>query len=203
MALGIAVGLFLALPAAWVAAQNKLIGGSKFACVDVVKVFNEYQRQKDLQTEMDQIKAGLQTENDKKRGSIDTLQATLERMDPKDPTYAAKVRELLQAQIEYKNWFDLKQAEMSRQAAIWTGKMYQEIVAAIGEIAGKEGLDAVFYVDEFQLDERTPDMQAIREQIRTRKVFFWSKPADITASVTEKINGAYKIAPKQPMLPAP
>lgn len=203
LAVGIALGMLFSVPAGWTLAQTKLVGGSKFACVDVVKVFNEYERQRDLQNEMDQLKANLQSENDKKRGQIDTMQATLERIDPKDPTYNGKVKELLQLQIEYKNWFDLKQAEMARQAAIWTARMYQEITESIGEIATKEGFDAVFYVDEFIDDARNPDMQAVRDQIRLRKVFWWSKPSDVTASVIEKLNAAYKVAPKQPMLPTP
>ncbi|MBI5865257.1 MAG: hypothetical protein HZB38_12250 [Planctomycetes bacterium] len=103
LAVGGAVGLVLA-SGGMLTAQNKGTATGRVVAVDVVKVFAEYLRQKDLSEEMKQKEDQLQKENQTRRDSIEAAQAQVDRMDAgKDPLYAAKVRELLQMQIEYKN----------------------------------------------------------------------------------------------------
>ncbi len=175
-------------------------GASRVAVVDVVKVFGECQRQKDLAEELKQLQDKLEAENQKRRQAIDALQATVDAMDPNDPSRANKTRELLARQIDYKNWFDLKQADITREVALWTAKIYNDIVAATSATAEKDGIDVVMYREEIQLRGDPNEVQA---QIRARKVVYSSAGTDITAQVLAKVDSDYRSAPKQPMLPAP
>lgn len=193
----VAIGAAALLPAGWTMAQGK---GSceRMACVDVTRAFNQYQRQIDLSRELDQLKLTLQNESESRRAAIETLAATVQKMDLSDPTYAARSNELLKMQIEYKNWFDLKQAELTREAGLWTAKIYKEIIASLSDLALKEAIDVVCSLEEF--DDRSPDPENIRGQIRNRKVLFCSKGADLTDVLVERLNAEYKATPKQPML---
>jgi Skp family chaperone for outer membrane proteins len=175
--------------------------GTRAVCVDVVRIFNEYQRQKDLSEEMKQLQDKLQLESDERKRRIDTQQATLDAMNPNDPAYVGKMREMVKMQIEYKNWFELKQAEMTREIAVWSARIYTEILNAIEQIAMQDGYDVVLYRDEFE--PITSDPETIREQIRGRKVLYCSPAADITDIALKKLNDDYRALPRTKMLDIP
>src|SRR5262245_57308639 len=197
IAVGAAVGIVLTSAGAlW--AQAKGGGSGRVIAVDVVKVFSEYQRQKDLSEEMKNKNDELQKENQARREAIETLQTTVDRMNPDDPLYPSKVRDVLQMQIEYKNWFDLNQADMAREVGVWTAKIYNEIVAGAGDMAQKEGVDLVVFKDEFKPESYNVDQ--IRQQISNRKVLFASGSADYTQQLIEKLNTVYRAQPKTNML---
>jgi Skp family chaperone for outer membrane proteins len=175
--------------------------GMRVACVDVVHIFNEYQRQKDLSEEMKDLQDKLQLEGDERKRRIDAQQATISAMSSNDPALVGKTRELLKMQIEYKNWFELKQAEMTREIAIWSVRIYGEVLEVVERIAVQDGYDIVLYRDEFE--PLMTDPEAIREQIRSRKVLYSSPRANITQIVLDKLNADYRAQPRTKMLDIP
>lgn len=199
--IGAALGAVLSSAGAlWANGSATLTG--RVAAVDVSVVFSEYQRQKDLSEEFKNKKDALDRENQSRRNAIETSQAQVDRMDPnRDPLYPAKVRELLQMQIEYKNWFDLNEADLAREVGVWTAKIYNEIVAAAGELAQKDGIDLVVYKDDFRPTNYNVDQ--IRQQIAGRKILFASNAADISSPLLEKLNAQYRTQPRSNMLQVP
>jgi len=175
--------------------------GMRIACVDVVHIFNEYQRQKDLSEEMKDLQEKLQLEGDERKRRIDAQQATINAMSSNDPALVGKMRELLRMQIEYKNWFELKQAEMTREIAVWSARIYGEVLEVVEKIAVQDGYDIVLYRDEFEPLMSEPE--AIREQIRSRKVLYCGPRADITQIVLDKLNADYRAQPRAKMLDIP
>ncbi len=173
-------------------------GGGRVAVIDVVRAFNEYQRQKDLEAELQELKQKLQAEQEQRRGRIEAMQATLDAMDQNDPTYAEKMRELLAEQIELKNWMDLAQADMQREIGVWTARVYQEIVTASQQVAEARGFDLVLAHEPFK--PAGIDPETIRQQIRSRKVVYAADKVDITDAVLEALNKAYRAQPKTKML---
>lgn len=191
----VAVGVLAAAGA--LQARNYPAAG-RVVAVDVARVFQEYQRQKDLLEEMNTKQEQLQKENQARREAIDALQATTDRMNPNDPLYTSKVRELLQMQIEYKNWFDLTQADMAREVGVWTAKIYEEIVASVSDMANKEGIDLVLYKEDFRPGSYAVDN--VRQAIVNRKVLFAGPAADPSQALIDKLNAAYRAMPKSNML---
>lgn len=173
----------------------------KVATIDVVRTFNELQRQKDLDDELKQIRERLELENQTRQQKIDAVRATVDAMDPADPNYGAKLRELQQLQIDYKVWFESMQAGIAREVAVWTSKIYVEISKSVGEIAAQQGVDVVTYREEFQPPGLDPD--GVRNAIRQRKVVWSSDACDLTMQVVEKLNTAYRSQPKQKMIQMP
>lgn len=194
----------LALVAAARLASGAGAGAASECCtaaVDVVRVFNEYQRQRDLTEEMRRHQDRLEKENQRRRDQIDSLQATIDAMHPDDPTYAEKMRQLLQQQIDYKNWFDVNQAAMAREVGIWTTRIYREITASVAEIAKSQGIALVLYKDQFEPAGLDPEV--IREQIRSRKVLFAADTIDLTQAVLDRLNAQYRAQPQTPMIQVP
>lgn len=173
----------------------------RIACVNVVQAFNEYQRQKDLTEEMNQLQSQLQTENTQRRQRIDALQAEIDKLDPDDPTFVGRTREMLAMQIDYKNWMDLKQADLSREVGLWSVRIYKEIVKAVGEVARRDGYDLVLYRGEFEVI--TMDPEVIKEQIRSTKVLYANPSIDITQVITDKLNADYRAQPRVKMMYVP
>lgn len=173
----------------------------KMAAIDIVVVFNEYQRQKDLTEEMRKLRTALDDENKQRLQKIDAKQKDIDALNPEDPAYVKKMREVLAMQIEYKNWFDLKQAELGREVAVWTSKVYKEISQAVELVAQQQGYDLVFYREEFP--PVSVDPEEIRNRIRARTVVYANPNCDITQVVLEKLNQDYRSAPSAPMLNVP
>jgi Skp family chaperone for outer membrane proteins len=173
----------------------------KIACVNVVQVLNDYQRQKDLVAEVSQLQDKLNAENKQRRDKIDTLQAELDRMDPDDPTLVPRMREMLAAQIDYKNWADLKQADVAREFGLWSVRLYKELVKATEELAHRDGYDLVLYKGEFQPVSMDPEQ--IKEQIRSLHLLYVNPAVDISQSVLDKLNNDYRVLPRTQMLQMP
>ena len=127
-------------------------------------------------------------------------QALVDKMDPSDPTYQAHVREVLSMQIEYKNWVDLMQADVARETGVWTANIYREMLATIKELAERDGLDAVLYRDEFEPTRTGYEPDAVRNEIRGRKLVYWNPATDLSARVADKLNEAYRKSPPKQMI---
>lgn len=179
-------------------AAGMLQAAPPVAGVDVVRVFNEYERQKDLTTQMEQIQSTLDAENNARRQRIEGMQQRITTLQPTDPTYESSREELLRMQIDYKNWVDLKQAQMGREVSRWSGRVYEEILQAVQQVAQQAGIEIVLYKDEFIPQVENPE--AMREQIRMRKVLYCSGTADLTQRVLDRLNQTYRSQPKATMI---
>lgn len=175
--------------------------GGRVGVVDVALLFDEYQRQKDLTEEMKSLRQALDDENRSRLQKIDAKQKEIDLLNPDDPAFLKKMREVLQMQIEYKNWFDVKQAELSREVAVWTSKIYKEITVGIEQIADREGFDLVLYREQFP--GVSVDPEEIRNRIRNRTILYARNTIDLTTIVLEKLNADYRSLPSQPMLSIP
>lgn len=205
MGVVLAVGGGLLGGALPVFAQNKkpTVAGitGRIATIDVVRAFNEYEGQKDLAQEFKEEDDKLRVEDQTRRSRIDSLQATLDKMSPTDPNYMKKNKEYFDAQIDYKNWADLKRAAIAREMAIWTTKIYKDILEAVKDHAEHEGIDLVLTKDEFE--PASIDPKVIQQQIADRKVLYASPAADISGIVIEKMNAAYRAQPHTKKLNVP
>jgi len=180
-------------------AQNAAPATGRVAGVQVVKVFNEYRRQVDLNEEFQQIRAQLDAENTTRRQRIETLQAAMSAMDPQDTRFPGKREELLKLQINYKNWADLMQAQMAREVATWSGRVYEEILAVTDEIARQNGVDVIVNLDT-PFVPSLDNPEAVREQIYARRVLFAANQVDFTQAVLDALNTRYAAEGRRPMM---
>jgi len=77
----------------------------------------------------------------------------------------------------------------------------EDFAGVVEKIAAQDGYDIVLYRDEFE--PILTDPEAVREQIRSRKVLYCSPRADITAIVLDKLNADYRAQPRTKMLDIP
>ena len=199
---GVVVGaVFFSTAGALLAQASGQQVSGRSACVNVIMVFNEYQRQKDLAEEMNNEQIKLEAEATTRKQRIDALQATADAMNPQDPAIQKMIQDLFAEQITFKNWLEIKQATMAREVGLWTTRVYQEILDTVAAVAQQEGWDLVLYRDEFEQGSFDPNV--IRDQIRGRKLLYASPAVDLTQKVLDKLNAQYRAKPRQKMLQIP
>jgi Skp family chaperone for outer membrane proteins len=181
-------------------AQSRAHAACCVAVVDVGQIFSEYDRMKSAQDELKVLQDRLQRENDERKQKSDMLEATLDKMDRDDPTYIKKMNEVLESKINHKTWFELQQANITREVALVTDRIYRDILAATQTIAENAGYDIVLYRDQYQPVTNPDDIQA---QMRARKVLYANPNTDITDAVLGKLNADYRAKPHVPELQVP
>jgi Skp family chaperone for outer membrane proteins len=172
--------------------------GNRVAVIDVIRIFNECQRQKDLEAELKTLQESLDAESRTRKLKIDQTQAELNRLDPSDPAYTRKMEELMEMQIQYKNWFDFMQAKLTREVSVWSWRIYRETSDICATVAKQNGIDLVLYRDEFPPVSADPD--ETRGRIRSRMVVYNSPEINITQAVLEQLDAQYRAQPAQPMI---
>jgi Skp family chaperone for outer membrane proteins len=173
----------------------------RIACVNVVNVFNEFQRQKDLTEELAAFQEKVNAEDATRKQKIDAEQATMDAMNVDEPTRVERMRNLLAMQIDYKNWRDLKKADMTREIGLWFTRIYQEILKGTEQIALKNGYDIVLYRGAFEPVSMDPEV--IKDQIRTNHLLYAADATDVTQAVLDKLNADYRAQPRVKMLYSP
>ncbi len=173
-------------------------GGARVACVDVMKVINEYQRSKDLREEIAATEQELNAENERRRAEIDERLAAVEKLDADEPTRAERMRALRQMTIEYKVWGEVKETDMTAEIARWSVKIYREVQDAVAKVAQEKGYDVVLYLGDFT--PQSMDPQQIQEQVRRNKVLYCADHANLTQEVLDEINKTYRSQPQVDML---
>lgn len=173
----------------------------RVACLDVLAVFSEYQKMKDVQEELKQLNDRLNAEGETRGQAVETLGATIDAMDRNDPTYLKKTAELLEMQIGLRIWAETKKAHTAREIGLATDRIYRDILRVTEEIGREAGYDLVLQRERYQPMSMTPE--EIEAQMQNRKVLFASEAVDITDLVLRKLNTDYRAQPPTPQLYVP
>ncbi len=189
---GVGVSIVFVLTGA-LRAQGTPQPTGRIAHVDVGKAFNEYQRMKDNTEELKQIQDRLQRENEDRKNKNDALQATVDSMDRKDPNYVKKMAEVLQAKIDHRTWFEVKQAHSTREVAVATDQIYRDILKAAEEVARQAGYDFVVYFDPYE--PVSMQVEELQNQMRSRRVLYANPACDLTQILLDKLNADYRAKP--------
>jgi len=173
----------------------------RVACCDVVMVFNEFQRQKDLREEIAETQKAVEAEDERRRQEIDGKLAELDVLDKNDPTLPERTRALRAITTDYRVWREMKQQDMTAEIGRWSIHIYQEIRAAVADIAERNGYDLVLYRGEFEAVSMDPEV--VKDQIQRIQILYAEPRIDISQAVIDKLNSDYRAQPKTKMLNVP
>jgi Skp family chaperone for outer membrane proteins len=193
--LTLAVVVLLILAGWWMgtgqAAEKSAPAPSSAAVVDVVKVFNEYQRTKQINDQLTQQQQEMQDQRKQKLDRIEALKAELENFHPDSKDYYNRQKELLKLSIELDSFTRVSAEEIKREFRIQTEDIYKEIIGAVEAVAQNSGYDLVLFMDKVEI--QGDSFPALLEKIRERKVLYHSPKLEITDSVLDQLNQAYKL----------
>ncbi len=171
-------------PATWPA--------TRAATVDVVRIFNDFQQTKDLNDELSRRGDSLKKEIGDKRKILENKKTELEAFKMDSPDYNKRFQELMKQDIEFTTWGQYMQAQVEAEHRVWLKRTYQQIIDAAKQIATERGIDVVMYSDAPAIEGDTLD--AMRENIRRRKILWANTQSDITELVLQRLNRDYEKA---------
>ena len=179
-------------------AQNTSPLGGLTGVIDVVRVFNEYQKSDHLTERLGAEKAELDVEQKAKREAIEYLVVERDSFKRDSEEYRAKNEEMVEQTIGLKAWAEFHEKRLLHEHKALTAVLYEEIEAAVREVARQQGFSLVLYLDGGLIPPpkslRDFNVLQLRELIRQRKVIYHDPGVDLTNAVLEKLNADFQLS---------
>ena len=165
---------------------------AKVAVCDVGDVFNKYQRKTDLTAVFNERGKKVEEEDKKRADKLQELEKALESIAPGSKEMDYRFQEIQKLRIERKVWQQVQEETFTREHRLLTEAMYRDMLAGIEALAKERGFDIVLYKE--TVDISSGSTQELLGKILQRKCLYAAPNLDITASVIERLNKAYKDA---------
>ena len=161
---------------------------------DTQQSFREYLKIKDLrdklQAHSEQLRQDLNSREQQLRDKTEELAAS--QLVPGSKEYERMREELVKLSVEFKNFRETSQAELSYQDMRITQLGYEDIYAAVAEVAKKKQLTVVLSQEQFSLASARADELYSKLYYR-RQVLYADKSLDITVEVIDLLNTKYSL----------
>jgi Skp family chaperone for outer membrane proteins len=169
-------------------------GPSRVAVCDITKVFADYQRAKDLTEQLSQKRNKFEAENTRRQKHLEALSEEIAGYQPGSDKYDEVQDNLRRGLVEREVWARMEQQTILNEHLRLTKEMYEEIKAAIAEVAKQQNIDIV--VQETNQPIEAQNAQQLIMQIHQRQVLYNSPALDITEVVLLKVNESYRVKGK-------
>lgn len=160
------------------------------AVCDVVEIFNNYQRAKDLSADVTKKRLALEAESKRRAKLVDDMTKELASLKSGSTQYDLRVDQIQKAIIDNRAWLDTELGLNVRHGYKLTREMYDEIRAMIAQTARSLGCQLVLQRN--RSEPRSTNTRELLARIATRKVIYAANQADITEIVLARLNLAYR-----------
>ncbi len=194
-----AIGIVLVVILGWMlvpgeAQQGISAAPTKVAVVDMVKLFNNYDRTKKVNARLAKRQNELKAERKKLVDKIGAMRAELANFNPDSKDFYERQKKLFRMSVDLKSLTQVGKEDIKREFRLSTEKIYKEIVDVVGEVAKQTGYELVLYLDAVPI--RSDSFPTLLEKIRQRKVIYSSPRIDITRQALDYLNQKYKLRKK-------
>lgn len=173
-----------------VAQEKPAPPAAKVAVCDVLQVFRNYQRAKDLteglKTRVETVKA----ESDSRGKAIDKLQDEMDRLKIDSKEYNDRLNEKTRLTIERQAYLATQDELAKRENFRLTKDMYTDVLAAVEKVAKARGYDVVLFKE--SPDLQSQNLEELLQQMARRKVLYSEPSLDITEEVLLRLNEDFK-----------
>lgn len=190
---GLAVGMLLAgaVMRSDSYAQNrpKSFPATRVAVCNLVEVFNNYTRAKDVSATFEKQKKEIKAENDKRVKAVEAAELELEGLRPGSKDYQARYNKVQRLKIQHEAWLMYKEMVGRAEHLQLTKEMYSDILKMIGVVAKDRNVDVVLFSQQPDLPSNTH--KEFLTQMSQNKVLYNSDRVDITEEVLGQLNRSY------------
>ncbi len=162
---------------------------ARVATVDLTRIFDGFQQIKDLNEVLQQRGDAIVKDGQDKEKSLTNRQKELEAFKPDSPDFQKRYQNLMKEVIDFRAWQQFMREQVENEHRVWLKKTYQQMIEAVGQIAGERGIDVVLYSGAPQIEGDS--VQAMRDKILQRKVIWRAAQVDITDQVLQRLNRDY------------
>ena len=158
------------------------------------RAFQEYAKTKDLRESLrkqgDNLRQELEAKENELRTKTEELAAS--GFAPGSEEYEQRREYLVRLSIETKNFREISENELRREDMQITQIGYDDVYAAVAELAQKKQLSLVLYKDQFSLASGRVEELFAKLYYR-QPVLYAEQALDITSEVIESLNTKYKL----------
>lgn len=178
--------------ASTMAAQGGAPPVGRVAVVNVPSIFERYLKTADLEATMQRRQEVFAGQVKEFRAEIDRVKRSLhEELKPGTPEYQERAKKAMVLETELQWFTETERQKHDKARADSFRQIYEDIRAAVGEVAGERGIAIVVAAD--QLPTETPPNPAqTQNMIMLQKVIYWHPGADITEDVITRMNSRYQ-----------
>ena len=171
-----------------VSAQAPAAAGPRgtVAVCDVVTVFNDYQRAKDLSAEFQERAKKLAAQDQQKLQAIQEVEKVLNALKPGSKSHEEQLQKWEKLSVERATWRRLREQVNLREHRRLTEEMYTEILTMIETVAKERRFDLVLHRENVELAIQTTT--ELLNKIAQRKCLYAAKSIDLTDVVLKRGN---------------
>jgi len=163
---------------------------TRLAVIDMVRVFNNYQKTLDQQQQLKRQGERIRDEEQKRKRAIEKAKLDMDAFKPGTPEYNQASEKVLKMSVELRAFQELMLQKIANNQKLWTEAIYKEITDAVATYAKSHGLSVVLYLDEFDIKSNTT--KELLEKIRQKKVIYHDSRLDISQDILNMLNEQYR-----------
>ncbi len=163
--------------------------GSKVAVCDIVEIFVNYNRAKDLSGRLDEHGRKIKAEDKKRIEAIKAISVDLQGLKEGSAEYDKQLDKMQRLTIDRKAWLEFQKALAQRKYHRMSKSLYEDISKMVAKVARERGCDVVLNKEQKDLLARNP--KNILQEIASRRILYSSESVDITTTVLARLNRTY------------
>ncbi len=186
------------IPALLAAAALTLVGSAsaqtsaatRVAVIDLQQVIEQCAQQKTFQQQNAAKGEELKTENERRRGELQSMLTQLEPLNPGSEPWLAKRDEIQEKQMSLQVWAQVAEQQANLERARQFATLYLAANDATAKVAQAQGIDLVLLGGDLpNLLRLTPE--ALESVAQSRKVIYAADTLDITQAVLARTDADY------------
>jgi len=182
----LAVTAVSVLVARWVWSAPQEARPLRIGVVNLTRLWEGYQRRLYLDSKLTRFRQQKAQAMQEKQDEIEQLKQKIELLAPGSSQRQEAESELQQKQVEGRTLAELSAKEVARRYFEYWDLVYNDIRAAVRQVAEAEGYDLVLKT--VQSKARTTSMQELQGKIEGRSVLYAAARLDITDKVLKVLN---------------
>lgn len=182
------------------AARGAAAGDVRIAVANPSRIFQAMRETQDLKETMKQDLVRLKGEEEERKAKVVKLQGQRNELKPETPQWDDANDALLKAAIDLDTWGKTSKARAERNQKRQMKHLFEQIEAAVTEVAERDGFDLVVADQRPELPQNLDEVNfdQLRGLINSRNVLYASAKADISDRVIALLDAKYKGAAAAP-----
>ena len=173
----------------WLRGEEPSARPVRIGAVDLARVWQTYDKKIHLDKELDQLGKLKEAPWLEKKAEVDQLQQKIDLLAAGSAQRDEAERELAQKKFELDALARASRQELGLKLLEYMDLVYNDIVAAVNEVAEREGYDLVLQTSEAK--RRATSIQEFQARIEGRLVLYSSSQLELTDTVLALLNDRF------------
>ena len=163
---------------------------ARVAVCDVGAVFNGYERRAELNKQLETRRTAANQEDEKRQGEIARLEKAIKLLKPGSEQHETQLTKLAKLSISRKAWREFEERKFLSEHRRMMEQIYAQILQAVADTARARRYDLILYRESIEIASQSTS--ELYKKIAQRKCLYANPAIDLTQSVLDRLNAAYR-----------